>query len=97
LSVTQKLEKEVIGIKMGSKAFEESKVVVASKDKISQAEQYPFFWVSTLCLPMLGSWAYVDRLCHFDQQQVGEGKQVWICSCAISSSFDGNIPYLVSR
>jgi hypothetical protein len=50
LSVTQKLEKEVFGIKMGSKAFEESKVVVASKDQISQAEQYPFFLVSTLCL-----------------------------------------------
>jgi hypothetical protein len=38
LSVTQKLEKEVIGIKMGSKPFEESKVVVASKDQISQAD-----------------------------------------------------------
>jgi hypothetical protein len=44
LSVTQKLEKEAIGIKMGSKAFEESKVVVASNDQISQAEQYHFFW-----------------------------------------------------
>jgi len=44
LSVTQELEKEVVGIKMGSKAFEESKLVVASKDQISQAEQYPFFF-----------------------------------------------------
>jgi len=50
LSVTQELEKEVVGIKMGSKAFEESKLVVASKDQISQAEQYPFFLVSTLSL-----------------------------------------------
>jgi hypothetical protein len=50
LSGTQKLEKEVIGIKMGSKAFEESKVVVASNDQVSQAEQDPFFLVSTLCL-----------------------------------------------
>jgi hypothetical protein len=50
LSVTQKLEKEVIGIKMGSNAFEESKVVVASKDQLNQAEQHPFFGVSTLCL-----------------------------------------------
>lgn len=35
---------------MGSKAFEESKLVVACKDQISQAEQYPFFLVSTLSL-----------------------------------------------
>jgi hypothetical protein len=57
LSVTQKLEKEAIGIKMGSKAFEESKVVVASNNQVNQSNTH-FFGVNNVSLLGL-----VDLVC----------------------------------